>query len=114
MLFRSICDENWPAILHMIEATAELQANPPPGSGLSSSTQDLDRIETMWGDLQDPGLASETLRTDEIQRELTEALTTLGDQARESQVVRKMLESRLDTPQRRRLYTPILQQASMD
>lgn len=100
---QSICEQNWPAVLHLMKATDELAATPVPSMPAFAVEERLARLEGAWRDERLapvlPGLEPTALDT------LREAIA--GDVAREPHLAAE-IERRAGQSETRALYLPLV------
>lgn len=96
---KSICQKNWPAVRHLIEASAELATTPPPTSGAASVDERLATLERAFLDsaLVSPGIDP-----------LGELVATVQGQLPEDRALAAEVERRAAVPAWTRLYAPLL------
>lgn len=99
---RPICQKNWPAVRHLIEASRELAATPPPTSDAASVDERLASLERAFLDraLLPPGVDP-----------LGELVTTVQEQLPGDPALAAEVRRRAAVPAWTRLYAPLVESA---
>jgi hypothetical protein len=95
----SICAKNWPAVRHLIDASSELAATPPPVTPATAAEERLAHLEHAFHD-RSIGLPDAD--------PLTELMAAVADQLPGDPALSAEVKRRATVPALTRLYAPLL------
>jgi hypothetical protein len=100
-----ICELNWPAVLHLMQASGDLAAKPPPSSPATAVTEKLARLEGAYRDARLAPLLAAAPGGDL----LSDMVSAISAEMPADAFLTGEVERRAADPELRKLYAPLLQ-----